>query len=92
MVSIQRADNCWREACNRLAGCDLKSLYCMGSAFGNNTFLEKECPTDDTDNVVDPIFGIYLPVITNVSESTNLFEKLFYCFWWGLQSLRLVKN
>jgi cyclic nucleotide gated channel, plant len=64
----------------------------MGSAFGNNTFLEKECPTDDTDNVVDPIFGIYLPVITNVSESTNLFEKLFYCFWWGLQSLRLVKN
>jgi cyclic nucleotide gated channel, plant len=64
----------------------------MSNAFGNNTFLDKECPTNDTDDVVDPIFGIYLPAIQNVSESTNFFEKLFYCFWWGLQSLRFVKK
>ncbi|KAK3156503.1 hypothetical protein QOZ80_2AG0108110 [Eleusine coracana subsp. coracana] len=86
ILSMQRADICWRKACSRQAGCDLKSLYCSSNVFGNNTFLQTECPTDGDDDV-DPIFGIFLPVIKNVSESKNFFEKLFYCFWWGLQSL-----
>ncbi|CAN6278156.1 unnamed protein product [Urochloa humidicola] len=86
ILAIQREDTCWREACNAQDGCDLASLYCGSTVFGNNTFLQDACPTDG-DADIDPIFGIYLPVLQNVSQSTGFFEKLFYCFWWGLQSL-----
>ncbi|CAL5059077.1 unnamed protein product [Urochloa decumbens] len=86
ILAIQREDTCWREACNDQDGCDLASLYCGSTVFGNNTFLQDACPTDG-DADIDPIFGIYLPVLQNVSQSTGFLEKLFYCFWWGLQSL-----
>lgn len=86
ILAIQREDACWREACNSQDGCDLAILYCGSTAFGNNTFLQDACPTDG-DAAVDPIYGIYLPVLQNVAQSTGFFEKLFYCFWWGLQSL-----
>ncbi|XP_024313450.1 uncharacterized protein LOC112270037 [Brachypodium distachyon] len=39
-------------------------------------------------NLPDPIFGIYVPALKNVSQSTNLFVKLFCCVWWGLRNLR----
>ncbi|KAK8461327.1 hypothetical protein SEVIR_1G014301v4 [Setaria viridis] len=86
ILAIQRQDICWREACNGQDGCDLASLYCGSSVYGNNTFLQDACPTNG-DADIDPIFGIYLPVLQNVSQSTGFFEKLFYCFWWGLQNL-----
>ncbi|KAL6629581.1 hypothetical protein ACP70R_029346 [Stipagrostis hirtigluma subsp. patula] len=35
----------------------------------------------------NPKFGIFQPALKNVSQSTSFFEKLFYCFWWGLQNL-----
>lgn len=84
-------DICWREACNEQDGCDLASLYCGSSVYGNNTFLQDACPTNGDANI-DPIFGIYLPVLQNVSQSTGFFPKLFYCFWWGLQNLWCVYN
>ena len=34
----------------------------------------------------------FLPALQNVSQSTSFFEKLFYCFWWGLQNLRFAKK
>ncbi|WVZ76973.1 hypothetical protein U9M48_024881 [Paspalum notatum var. saurae] len=86
ILAIQREDTCWREACNSQDGCELASLYCGSSAFRNNSFLQDACPTNGGADV-DPIYGIYLPVLQNVSQSTGFFEKLFYCFWWGLQSL-----
>ncbi|CAN6231090.1 unnamed protein product [Urochloa humidicola] len=86
ILAIQREDTCWREACNGQDGCDLASLYCGSTVFGNNTFLQDACPTDGNADI-DPIFGIYLPVLQNVSQSTGFLEKLFYCFWWGLQNL-----
>ncbi|KAJ1278823.1 hypothetical protein BS78_04G108400 [Paspalum vaginatum] len=79
ILAIQREDTCWREACNSQDGCELASLYCGSSTFRNNTFLQDACPTNGGANV-DPIYGIYLPVLQNVSQSTGFFEKLFYCF------------
>jgi cyclic nucleotide gated channel, plant len=88
ILAIQREDTCWREACNSQEGCDLASLYCGSTASGNNsTFLQDACPTDGDGADVDPIFGIYLPALQNVSQSSGFFQKLFYCFWWGLQNL-----
>ena len=91
ILAIQREDTCWREACNNQDGCDLATLYCGSTAFGNNTFLQDACSTNGGADV-DPIFGIYLPVLQNVSQSTGFFEKLFYCFWWGLQNLWYTPN
>nr|XP_025879141.1 cyclic nucleotide-gated ion channel 1 isoform X1 [Oryza sativa Japonica Group] len=86
LLSIQREDTCWKDACSRHDGCDSGSLFCGSNAARNNSFLQDFCPTNGTDNA-DPTFGIYLPALQNVSQSTSFFEKLFYCFWWGLQNL-----
>ncbi|XP_062223605.1 cyclic nucleotide-gated ion channel 1-like isoform X1 [Phragmites australis] len=86
ILSIQREDTCWRQACSNHDGCDPTSLYCGSNIFGNNTFLQIACPTNGTANP-DPNFGIFQPALNNVSQSTSFFEKLFYCFWWGLQNL-----
>jgi len=91
IFAIQREDTCWREACNNQDGCDLATLYCGSTAFVNNTFLQDACSINGGADV-DPIFGIYLPVLQNVSQSTGFFEKLFYCFWWGLQNLWYTPN
>ncbi|EES04859.2 cyclic nucleotide-gated ion channel 1 [Sorghum bicolor] len=88
ILSIQREDTCWRQACNNQTSCELTSLYCGYHPLANNSFLQSACPTNSTSNSnPDPIFGIFLPALQNVSQSTSFFEKLFYCFWWGLQNL-----
>uniref|UniRef100_A0A0A9E309 Uncharacterized protein n=1 Tax=Arundo donax TaxID=35708 RepID=A0A0A9E309_ARUDO len=79
ILSIQREDSCWRKACSNQDGCDPASLYCGSNVFGNNTFLQDACPSNGSDHP-DPIFGIFLPDLQNVSQSTNFFEKLFYFF------------
>ncbi|KAL6889015.1 hypothetical protein ACP4OV_010041 [Aristida adscensionis] len=91
ILSIQREDTCWRKACSVRDGCDPSFLYCESNRFANNAlvaFLRSYCPTNGTNNGnPDPIFGIFQPALKNVSQSTSFFEKLFYCFWWGLQNL-----
>ena len=89
MLSIQRLDSCWRQACSNQTGCHPTSLYCETNTFGNNAFLQHVCATN-SDAKPDPTFGIFLPALQNVSSSKNFFEKLFYCFWWGLQNLRFA--
>ncbi|CAL4888769.1 unnamed protein product [Urochloa decumbens] len=86
ILSIQREDSCWRQACSNHTGCRLTSLYCESNAFGNNAFLQKACSINSKANP-DPTFGIFLPALQNLSKSKSFFEKLFYCFWWGLQNL-----
>ncbi|XP_020096926.1 cyclic nucleotide-gated ion channel 1-like [Ananas comosus] len=85
LLSIQREDTCWREACGQ-NNCDIASLYCGAYKGQNNTFLAAMCPIN-TPNVSLFNFGIYQPALQNVVQSTTFFEKLFYCFWWGLQNL-----
>jgi cyclic nucleotide gated channel len=86
MLSIQRLDSCWRQACSNQTGCHPTSLYCETNTFGNNAFLQNVCATNGNAKP-DPTFGIFLPALKNVSSSKSFFEKLFYCFWWGLQNL-----
>lgn len=81
--------DCWKEACERHAECDVASLYCIKS-FGDKAFLNKSCPIEKLDN--PPFdFGIYLPALqSHVVSSSNFSLKLLYCFWWGLRNLRFV--
>lgn len=85
LLSIQREDTCWRKECDKI-DCNFASLYCGSNTAGDNIFLQNVCLTNGSDDI-DPTFGIYLPALQTVSQSTSFFEKFFYCFWWGLQSL-----
>lgn len=86
LLSIQREDTCWRKECGKI-NCNFASLYCGSNTARDNIFLQNVCLTNGSDDI-DPTFGIYLPALRTVSQSTSFFEKFFYCFWWGLQSLR----
>ncbi|VAI46132.1 unnamed protein product [Triticum turgidum subsp. durum] len=85
LLSIQREDTCWRKECGKI-NCNFASLYCGSNTARDNIFLQNVCLTNGSDDI-DPTFGIYLPALRTVSQSTSFFEKFFYCFWWGLQSL-----
>ncbi|KAM3191451.1 hypothetical protein ACQJBY_068991 [Aegilops geniculata] len=91
LLSIQRKDACWKQQCSLNPDCNPAYLYCGNgdtNANAGNVFLQSVCiPSITPDNLPDPLFGIYLPAINNVSQSTNFFAKLFYCVWWGLQNL-----
>ncbi|KAH7682336.1 cyclic nucleotide gated channel protein [Dioscorea alata] len=85
LFSIERMYTCWQQECvtNK---CHTSSLYCYGENNGvNNTFILKNCPTDEKNKIFD--FGIFLPALTTVVGSRDFFPKLFYCFWWGLRNL-----
>ncbi|KAM3241669.1 hypothetical protein ACQJBY_054475 [Aegilops geniculata] len=85
LLSIQREDTCWRKECGKI-NCNFASLYCGSNTARDTIFLQNVCLTNGSDDI-DPTFGIYLPALRTVSQSTSFFEKFFYCFWWGLQSL-----
>jgi cyclic nucleotide gated channel len=73
---------------NNSTVCNQAYLYCGDK---ENSILRTAClPIDSND--IDPNFGIYVPALNNVSQSTNFLAKLFYCVWWGLQNLRFVQN
>ncbi|CAL5038787.1 unnamed protein product [Urochloa decumbens] len=89
VLSIQRQDSCWRQECRNNTTCDAPSLYC-GAAHNNETyaFLKTVCLLRNmSNNLPDPVFGIYAPAIENISQSRSFLAKLFYCVWWGLQNL-----
>ncbi|XP_015694209.1 cyclic nucleotide-gated ion channel 1-like isoform X2 [Oryza brachyantha] len=84
LLSIERKDACWRDKCsNNTANCNSTYLYC---GIKENTFLGNVCLPINS-NGIDPYFGIYVPALNNVSQSSSFFAKLFYCIWWGLQNL-----
>ncbi|KAJ6795203.1 cyclic nucleotide-gated ion channel 1 [Iris pallida] len=82
-LSIERESACWRNACEK-HNCISTSWYCGVQA--KQSFIATECPVDKQDKKVFD-FGIFQQALENVVESRNFFPKLFYCLWWGLQTL-----
>lgn len=91
LFSVDRQDTCWRDACNKHGECELNSLYCDAKRTGDYSFLNSSCPLLDPDklnNSNDFDFGIFLDALrSQVVEKRNFWQKLFYCFWWGLRNL-----
>ncbi|RZC68570.1 hypothetical protein C5167_031776 [Papaver somniferum] len=88
VLSIQREDRCWRNACGTEAACDPSSLYCgNNNSVGSKSFLNASCPHTESD--ATPFdFGIYLTALkSGVVESTDFHQKLCFCMWWGLRNL-----
>lgn len=88
LLAIDREVACWRDGCIQ-KDCPLASLYCGREHNENNSFLLTDCPVSEANATIFD-FGIYLQALQNVGQSRNFLEKLFYCFWWGLQNLRFV--
>ncbi|KAI3869099.1 hypothetical protein MKX03_005041 [Papaver bracteatum] len=88
LLSIEREDRCWRNACGAKTACDPSSLYCgNNNSIGGKAFLNASCPHTDSDTAPFD-FGIYLTALkSGVVESTDFHQKLCYCMWWGLRNL-----
>lgn len=91
LFTIERKDKCWRIACDEQNSCDLDALYCGQTREGNYSFLNTSCPLLEPDQIKSPNdfnFGIFLEALqSKVVEKQNFWQKLFYCFWWGLRNL-----
>ncbi|CAN8259307.1 unnamed protein product [Cochlearia groenlandica] len=92
LISIEREDRCWQEACERKDGSNISFLYCDDNQDVKNDFLTSSCPfldPGDFKNSTTFNFGIFTDALkSGVVESHDFWKKFFYCFWWGLRNLR----
>lgn len=91
LISVEREDRCWREACAKRQGCDFRFLYCEENSNVVNDYLTTSClfinPDDITNSTVFN-FGIFTDALkSGIVESDDFWKKFFYCFWWGLRNL-----
>ena len=88
--SIQRETACWHLVCGNLNGCG-NSFSCANTDSSvNYEFLDDRCPIN-TPNTTKFNFGIFLEALqSGIVQSSNLPQKFFYCFWWGLRNLRFA--
>ncbi|XP_010462522.1 PREDICTED: probable cyclic nucleotide-gated ion channel 10 isoform X2 [Camelina sativa] len=91
LISVEREDRCWQEACEKKNGCSLSSLYCHGNGNAANDYLTTSCPFLDPGDITNSTifnFGIFTDALkSGVVESHDFWKKFFYCFWWGLRNL-----
>ncbi|EOA39780.1 hypothetical protein CARUB_v10008437mg [Capsella rubella] len=90
LISVEREDKCWQEACEKKDGCSLRVLYCDDKGNTRNDFLNGSCPFLDPDEITNSTFnfGIFIDALkSGVVESHDFWTKFFYCFWWGLRNL-----
>lgn len=86
LLSIEREFACWRHACHGKS-CAKASWYCAKGTRADKDFLANACPIQNEDKQAFD-FGMYLNALnSNVVQSRDFIQKLFYCFWWGLQNL-----
>ncbi|KQK24075.1 putative cyclic nucleotide-gated ion channel 7 [Brachypodium distachyon] len=101
LLAIERLDDCWREKCTGLKFHQCKTyMYCGGGILGQPGFVEwrtmirqvlaQECaPIDGGGTGFN--YGLYTTAITSgVTYTPNLFARILFCLWWGLQNLSTV--
>lgn len=88
LLSIERETDCWERACHGQPACRHGSFFCDADHTGFTSFLNDSCPIQQANTTLFD-FGIFLEALqSGIVESKDFPEKLFYCFWWGLQNLR----
>ncbi|XP_009795112.1 putative cyclic nucleotide-gated ion channel 5 [Nicotiana tabacum] len=95
LLSVERYDTCWQEACKHNGTCNPDFLYCGNQGMtGYNAWssisesvLNEACPVDsDNDRPFD--FGIFKQALSSgIVFSMKFVTKYCYCLWWGLQNL-----
>ncbi|KAJ8513632.1 hypothetical protein OPV22_004066 [Ensete ventricosum] len=89
LLSIERQEACWREAC-RLEGLSCRYTYFDCRSLGDSriTWYRQSDPTSfcNPSNSFYQ-FGIYADALNFNVTSSRFFPKYFFCFWWGLKNL-----
>jgi len=99
LLSIERNDTCWKNACRAVEGCNTHFLYCANSnkhmpgydSWRNvsETVLKSQCYVEDGSSEFS--YGIFSQAIeSDIVASIEVFPKFCYCLWWGLQNLRYI--
>ncbi|XP_075673292.1 cyclic nucleotide-gated ion channel 1-like isoform X1 [Castanea sativa] len=74
-------------ACENHGGCVRNSFYYCNHNFGYHSVLDDFCPKN-MPNAELFDFGVYLDAHqSNILESKNIPQKIFYCFCWGMRNL-----
>uniref|UniRef100_A0A1J3JWY9 Putative cyclic nucleotide-gated ion channel 12 n=1 Tax=Noccaea caerulescens TaxID=107243 RepID=A0A1J3JWY9_NOCCA len=94
LSAIEKRNKCWREACAKTPGCDLRNQYCAAKGGGSNSvYLSTSCPLVEPEQITNSTvfnFGMYIDAMKSgiVEVKPRDFpRKFFYCFWWGLRNL-----
>lgn len=90
LFAIERQDGCWQDACT--GNCD--RLYCTEGVDRVFDSRNGSCAPLEPSDIKEPTdfdFGIFLDALkSRIVEKGDFPKKFFYCFWWGLRSLRLA--
>ncbi|KAK2974034.1 hypothetical protein RJ640_006226 [Escallonia rubra] len=93
LLSVERNDTCWYEACKGNGTCKRGFLYCGNQDMKgydswrsiSDSVLNETCSVDAFD------FGIFEQALSSgIVSSKNFLSKYCYCLWWGLQNLRTI--
>lgn len=97
LLSVERYDTCWRDACIESGKCRIEFLYCGSEGMQGFSEWDKirvdvlndSCSTEGDEKPFN--FGIFEGAITSgVISSTEFFSKFLFCLWWGLKNLRYI--
>ncbi|CAK9318198.1 unnamed protein product [Citrullus colocynthis] len=88
LCSIERAAQCWQDACSKHPDCTFTSLYCDHNYSNEgNLFLTVMCPSAKKANIGPFNFGIFIQALQPDIVESDFPKKFLHCFWWGLRNL-----
>ncbi|KAL3535107.1 hypothetical protein ACH5RR_003568 [Cinchona calisaya] len=94
LLSVERNDYCWQEACKDSGKCNTNFLYC-----GNQNMKDFNSWSSISESVLNATcgvnvdsppfdFGIFKQALSSgIVYSKAFLSKYCYCLWWGLQNL-----
>ena len=96
LLSIEREDSCWHDACEKNVTCYSENLYCGSHKNDTYKYMLDKCAfveADDIKNLTQFNFGIFTEALSSgVADSMDFPQKFFYCFWWGLRGVRFADS
>ena len=98
LLAIERQYSCWNEECakeeNLTYPCNRVYFDCDHvDEPGRDEWLKQTKVLSNCSTGTSPLnftFGMYGPAFTEGVTSATFFEKYFFCFWFGLKSLRYL--
>jgi len=98
LFSVESRVRCWRRRLKNTTISYHESYLSCRSKNSNiqslpniQSLLIQSCPITDLDVDLDAFnFGIFIEALKYrvVESTTDFHHKFFYCFWWGLRSVR----
>lgn len=97
LFSIEAEVRCWHKAFKNATIHDEPYLSCERPNQDFASLLKSSCAVVDPDDITDSSFfnfGIFTDALKSgvLKSTTDFTQKFFYCFWWGLRSVRFVNH